>query len=61
VVPDFPTTTFIPLEPKLCLCGRVENVVERGIIMKNNVMDINRHLRANSEDYYFANDLRQCF
>ena len=61
MLPVFPTTTLIPLEPKLGFCVSVENVVERGIIMKNNVMNINRHLRTNSEDYYFANDLRLCF
>ena len=61
VVSDLPTTTFIPLEPTLCLCGTAENVIEHGIILKNNVIDINRHLIANGKEYYFANDLQQCF
>lgn len=61
VVPDLPTTTFIPIRPMLCLCGTTENVIENGIILKHNVIDINRHLSMNSKEYYFANDLQQCF
>jgi hypothetical protein len=61
VVPDLPVTTIIPLEPTLSLWGTTENVIEHGAILKNNVTDINRHLCANSKNYYFANDLRLCF
>jgi Protein of unknown function (DUF4238) len=61
VVPDFPSITFIPLEPKLCLCGTPGNVIENGCISKRNVVDINLHLKAHSKEYYFANDLRECF
>jgi hypothetical protein len=61
IVPDFPSTTFIPLEPTLCLCGTTGNVIDNGSISKRNVTDINLHLRAHSKEYYFAHDLRECF
>jgi hypothetical protein len=61
IVPDFPSTTCIPLAPMLCLCGTMGNLIEKGIILKNNVININRHLKENSKEYYFANDLEKCF
>ena len=61
VVPDYPSTTFIPLEPTLCLCGTEGNVIGNGVIRKSDVFEINHHLRANSKEYYFANDLQKCF
>jgi len=61
VVPDSPAITFIPLEPTLCLCGTAENVIESGTMLRNNVIELNCHLRAKSKEYYFANDLRECF
>jgi len=56
VVPDFPVITLIPLEPALCLCFGGKN----RIIPRQTVADINRHLRAGSREYFFAQDLRRC-
>jgi hypothetical protein len=61
VVPDFPAITFIPLEPTLCLCGTAGNFIESGTMLKDNLIDLNHQLRAASKEYYFANDLRECF
>lgn len=61
VVPDFPAVNFIPLEPTLALCGAIGDVIDNAVILKTNVASINRHLQATSREYYFANDLRQCF
>jgi hypothetical protein len=61
IVPDFPAITFIPLTPTLCLCGARDNAVDSGVVLKRNVVDININLKANSKEYYFANDFGQCF
>jgi hypothetical protein len=61
IVPDFISTTFIPLEPTLCLCGTAGNMNDNGTIFRTNAVDINLHLKAHCKEYYFANDLRECF
>jgi len=46
IVPDSPSTTFIPLEPTLCLCGTTGSVIENGAVLKDNVVAINLHLKS---------------
>jgi hypothetical protein len=54
--------TLVPLHPTLCLCGGGEEDWIAGAgITKGNVVDINRHMVQGCKDYYFANDLDECF
>jgi hypothetical protein len=57
IVPDRIDIPFIPLDPTRCLFGSGAN----GTISKTNVIEINRYMKQNCEQYYFANDLRECF
>ena len=61
LVPDYPTVTYVPLHPTLCLCGGEQEWIAGAGITKGNVIDINYHLLNGCRTYYFANDLRQCF
>jgi hypothetical protein len=56
VVPDVPTRSMIPLTPHLCLIsGGVS-----GTILESNVAEINRLVRAASQEYFFARDFASC-
>ena len=61
LVPDAPSVTFIPITPMLSLCGTLGDVIENATIPKDNVINLNRHLKLHCKDYLFANDLWQCF
>jgi hypothetical protein len=56
VVPDVPAHPIIPLTPHLCLisCGTT------GTIRQSNVAEINRIVRAASQEYFFARDFASC-
>lgn len=56
IVPDVSAHTIIPLAPILCLVANTPD----GIILKQNVAEINHALRAASQDYFFANDFSKC-
>jgi|SRR5271166_2450922 len=56
VVPDVPTYTTIPLTPTLCLISPAPD----GMILKENVADLNRGTMAQSHEYFFANDFAMC-
>ena len=56
VVPDVPARLMIPLTPSLCLIsGGVT-----GTIRESNVAEINRIVRAASQEYFFARDFASC-
>jgi hypothetical protein len=56
VVPDVPARLMIPLTPHLCLIsGGVT-----GTILESNVAEINRLVRAASQEYFFARDFASC-
>jgi hypothetical protein len=46
LVPDFPVTTFVPIDPGFCLCGTSGELVESGTALRNTVVGINHHLAA---------------
>jgi hypothetical protein len=56
VVPDVPARLIIPLTPHLCLisCGTTRT------ILQSNVAEINRIVRAESQEYFFARDFASC-
>ena len=56
IVPDIPVRAVIPVTPTLCLVSIAPN----GTILKENVGEINRQLKADSREYFFANDLSMC-
>jgi hypothetical protein len=56
IVPDVPNHFIIPISPTLCLMNPTPN----GIIIEQNVAEINRSVRAASQRYYFAHDLSLC-
>jgi hypothetical protein len=56
LVPDMPSRQFIPLTPSLCLVASHPS----RIILKQNVVEINRIVKAESEAYFFARDLSKC-
>jgi hypothetical protein len=56
VVPDITSQTIIPLNPRVCLASPSSN----GIIVKNNVAEINRALVYTSHEYYFARNFTNC-
>jgi hypothetical protein len=53
VVPDVPPHTIIPLSPHLALVGSIRD----GVIVEQNLAEINRAARAASQEYFFARDL----
>jgi hypothetical protein len=69
VVPDYPSWGFIPISPTMILCARckIESQLDGApidetqelLVVKDTVADINRHLRAGSVKYYFAQDMQQ--
>lgn len=56
IVPDVPTHAIIPLTPTRCLVSFAPN----GLILKDNVAEINRRLKADSRKYFFAKDFSMC-
>jgi hypothetical protein len=56
IVPDVPTHTIIPLSPKLALAASSPD----GIILEQNLAEINSALKAGSREYYFSRDLSKC-
>lgn len=56
IVPDVPTHALIPLTPTRCLVAAAPN----GIILKGNVAEINRRIKADSREYFFAKDFSMC-
>jgi hypothetical protein len=56
IVPDVPLHTIIPLTPGLCLVSSAPN----GMILKENVAEINRSVRSASREYFFARDFGCC-
>jgi hypothetical protein len=57
LVPDAPFHAVVPLTPTLCLVGNAPS----GTITRQNLADINRGIKSNSRDYYFAHDLAASF
>jgi hypothetical protein len=56
IVPDVPWHTIMPLSPKLALVGSGAD----GMILEQNVAEINSAFKAGSREYYFAYDLSKC-
>jgi hypothetical protein len=56
IVPDVPIHGIIPLTPRLALVHSAPD----GIIVERNVAEINRAMRATSQDYFFAHDFSNC-
>jgi hypothetical protein len=56
IVPDVPSHTILPLSPRLALIGSAPD----GIILEQNLAEINRSVRASSQAYFFARDLSNC-
>jgi hypothetical protein len=56
IVPDVPLHTILPLSPTLALVGSAPD----GMIVEQNLAEINRAVRAASQKYFFARDLSKC-
>jgi hypothetical protein len=56
MVPDVPSHTIIPLSPRLALVGSAPD----GVIVEQNLAEINRAARAASQEYFFARDFSKC-
>jgi hypothetical protein len=56
IVPDVPSHTIIPLTPKLALVASVPD----GMVLEQNLAEVNSALRASSREYYFSRDLSKC-
>lgn len=56
IVPDVPLQTIVPLTPCLCLMSPAPN----GNILQQNVAEINRSVRAASQEFFFARDFASC-
>lgn len=56
IVPDVPSHMIIPLTPDVALVGSAAD----GIILEQNVAEINSAAKAASREYYFASDLAKC-
>jgi len=56
IVPDCCPNMIIPLTPTSCLVNQGVS----GIILQENVVEINRYAIAASREYYFARDLSKC-
>ena len=56
IVPDVPLHTIIPLSPRLALVAPAPD----GIILEQNVAEINGVIRANAQHYFFARDFSSC-
>ena len=56
IVPDVPLHTIIPLSPRLALVAPAPD----GIILEQNVAEINGLTRANAQRYFFARDFSSC-
>lgn len=56
IVPDVPSHGIIPLTPRIALVQSAPD----GMIIERNVAEINRAMRATSQDYFFARDLSSC-
>lgn len=56
IVPDVPQNGIIPVTPRLVLVHSTRD----GMIVEQNLAEINRVMRAGSEDYFFARDFSHC-
>jgi hypothetical protein len=56
IVPDAPSHGVIPLTPRLALV----NSAQDGMIIEQNVAEINRAMSATSQHYFFARDCSSC-
>jgi hypothetical protein len=56
IVPDVPLHTIIPLSPSLALVGSAPD----GVIVEQNLAEINRAASAASQEYFFARDFSKC-
>jgi hypothetical protein len=56
IVPDVPSHTIIPLSPRLALVGSVPD----GVIVEENLAEINRAACDASQEYFFARDFSKC-
>lgn len=56
VITDTPLHMVIPLTPKLALVGNAPD----GVILADNLMQINRLIVAGSQRYFLARDLSEC-
>jgi hypothetical protein len=56
VVPDVPQHNVIPLSPDLALVGSAPD----GVIVEQNLAEINRAQSSVSENYFFARDFSKC-
>jgi hypothetical protein len=56
IVPDLPSHTIIPLSPRLALVGSAPD----GVIVEQNLAEINNAERAASQEYFFARDFSKC-
>jgi hypothetical protein len=56
IVPDVPSHTIIPLSPRLALVGSAPD----GVIVEENLAEINRAACDASQEYFFARDFSKC-
>jgi hypothetical protein len=56
IVPDVPSHGIIPLAPRLALVQSAPD----GMITERNLAEINRAMRATSQEYFFARDFSNC-
>jgi hypothetical protein len=56
IVPDVPLHGIIPLTPRLALVQSAPD----GMIVERNVAEINKAIKAASQDYFFARDFSSC-
>jgi hypothetical protein len=56
IVPDVPQNGIIPVTSRLALVHSTPD----GMIVEQNLAEINRAMRAGSEDYFFARDFSHC-
>jgi hypothetical protein len=56
IVPDVPSHAIIPLSPRLALVGSSPD----GVIVEQNLAQINRAASALSQEYFFARDFSRC-
>jgi len=57
IVPDVPSQWIIPLSPHLALVGSAPD----GVIVEQNLAEINRAARDASQVYFFARDFSACY
>ncbi|HUB43993.1 MAG TPA: hypothetical protein VMB73_03320 [Acetobacteraceae bacterium] len=56
IVPDVPLHTVLPLAPTLALVASAPD----GVIVEQNLAEVNQAMRVASREYFFARDLSKC-